>query len=330
MVTPITTALSIVRTTSGTTGSLTNEAMDELDWTSLGYPAKTVYQITAPSKRYLARSAVPTFEVDDGGGFDPLTPAEIQYAGGVIILSAPLAGSYTVRCATATYYTTISDLLGGSVARVTSGPQLVETPLLGDAYVRRHPTVADFTVTLDTFVVSTCASYTTALTGANNDLVFTHQAGGTAGNSYTITYTDPGAASQSLSVAVAGYAVTVSLATDGAKAITSTATQVMNAINTSPGCQFIKLGASLAGSDTGAGVVTAMSVQTLSGGLNVINHTSKFGVTLIIEVYMSTSADSRLEGYAYLESIDGTYDPKNVVSENLTLKGDGKLYYRPS
>lgn len=330
MVTPITTALSIVKTTSGATGSLTNEAMSELDWTSLGYPAKTVYQITDATKRYLARSAVPTFEVDDGGGFDPLTPADIQYPGGIIVLSAPLAGAYTVRCATGTYYTTISDLLGGSVARVTTGPQLVETPLLGDAYVRRYPVVTDFTVTLDTFVVSTCASYTTALAGANNDLVFTHQAGGTAGNSYSITYTDPGAASQSLSVVVTGYAVNVNLATDGAKAITSTATQVMNAVNTSPGCQFIKFGASLAGSDTGAGVVTALATQSLAGGLNVINHTSKFGVTLIIEVYLSTSADSRLEGYCYLESIDGNYDPKNVIAENLTFKGDGKLYFRPA
>jgi hypothetical protein len=330
MVTPITTALSIVRTTSGATGSLTNEAMSELDWTSLGYPAKTVYQITSTTKRYLARSAIPTFEVDDGGGFDPLTPAEIQYAGGVIILSAPLAGAYTVRCATGTYYTTITDLLGGSVARVTTGPQLVETPLLGDAFVRRWPVVTDFTVTLDTFVVSTCASYTTALAGSNDDLVFTHTAGGTVGNSYTIVYTDPGAASQSLAVTVSGYAVTVSLATDGAKAITSTALQIMNAINTSPGCKFINLGASLATGSTGAGVVTAMSVQSLAGGLNVASHTAKFGVTLIMEVYMSTSADTRLEGYCYLESVDGSYDPKSVITENLSFKGDGRLYYRPA
>jgi hypothetical protein len=330
MVTPVGMSLAIVKTTSGTTGSLTNEAMSELDWSALGYPAKTVYEITDATKRYLARSAVPTFEVDDGGGFDPLTPAEIQYAGGVIILSAPLAGSYTVRCATGTYYTTQTTLLGGTVARLTTGPQLQDITLLGDGYVRRYPTVNDFSLTLDTFALRTEATYTTTGGNANSHIVFKHDLGGVAGNSYSITMTDPGAPSQSLAVSVVGKAVTVSLATDGGSAISSTANQVIAAIKASDACNFINFTADRYSTETGAGIVAALGTQSLAGGLDAKDHTAKFGVTLIVSLYSNSTNDSRWEGYCYLESIDSGLDPKAVLTENLSFRGDGVLYYRPA
>jgi hypothetical protein len=328
MVSPIGMSLAIVKTTSGTTGVLANEAMSELDWSALGYPAKTVYEITDASKRYLARSAVPTFEVDDGGGFDPLTPAEIQYAGGVIILSTPLAGSYTVRCATGTYYTTQTTLLGGTVARLTSGPQLQDVTLLGDGYVRRYPTVNDFSFTLDTFALKTEATYTTTGGNANSHIVFEHALGGVAGNSYSITMVDP-AGDSPLSVAVSGKDVTVTLAY-ATGAVTSTANQVIQAIHDSPGCALINFTASKSGSETGAGIVAALGKQSLTGGLDAADHTAKQGVTLIVSMYSNTSNDTRWEGYCYLESIDSGFDPKSVLTENLSFKGDDKLYYRPA
>ncbi len=331
MVTPTTTTLAIVRTTSGATGALANEAMSELDLSAWGYPARSVYQITTAANRYLARSAVPTFEVDDGGGFDPLVPAEIQYAGGVIILSTPLAGAYTVRCATGTAYTTTTNLIGGSVARMTTGPTLVDTPILGDTYARRVPAVTDFSFTLDAFAVNTCAAYTTTGGNVNSHVTYTHTPGGTTGNSYTVNMVDPGLAGQSLSVTVAAKAITINLATDGAKAITSTANQVISAVNNSSGCNYIKVHANKVGAETGAGVVAATGgAKSFTGGLDITDHTLKFGVTLIVEIYFSTTADSRLEGYCYLESLGDTFNPKGVITENLTFKGDGKLYFRPS
>jgi hypothetical protein len=332
MVTPVGMSLAIVKTTSGVTGSLTNEAMSELNWTSLGYPRYTVYEITDAAKRYLARSAVPTFEADVAGGgiFSALTPAEIQYAGGVIILSAARGATDVVRCATGTYYTTTTTLLGGTVARLTTGPQLQDITLLGDGYVRRYPTVNDFSFTLDTFALRTEATYTTSGGNANSHIVFKHDLGGVAGNSYSITMTDPGAPSQSLAVSVSGKDVTVSLATDIGSAITSTANSVVAAIKASDDCNFIQFTADKVTSETGLGVVAALGKQSLTGGLDATDHTAKKGVTLIVSMYSSTSGDSRWEGYAYLESIDSTLDPKSVLTENLSFKGDGVLYYRPA
>ena len=328
---PSTTALATVKTTSGTTGSLSGEAMEELDLTTLGYPRYSVYQITDPTKRYLARSAVPTFEYDADGGttWVTLTPAEIQYAGGCIVLSTPLTVDADVQCKSATYYTTSTTLLGGSVARISNGPQLVDTTMLGDGYTRRFPTIKDWSMTLDTFVVSSCASYTTNMTGhTNNDIVFEHAAGGTGGNSYTITLTNSGG-TNALSIAVTGTAVDITLASTSGT-ITSIASDVITAVNNSPACQFIKFTARNATGNDGTGLVEDFTVQSLTGGVDPVNHTAKHGITLIVELYLSSSADSRLEGYAYLESIEDNFDPKDVVKENLNFKGDGPLYYRTS
>jgi hypothetical protein len=112
------------------------------------------------------------------------------------------------------------------------------------------------------------AAMTTALTGANNDMTFTADTAGVGGNSITVRYVDPAAISQSLGVVVAGSAITVNLATDGAGAITSTAAQVKTAIEASgPAAALVDV--ANAGGDSGAGVVTAMAVTPLAGGVTV-------------------------------------------------------------
>jgi hypothetical protein len=87
---------------------------------------------------------------------------------------------------------------------------------------------------------STFAFLETALAGANNDLRFTARVGGTAGNAVTIEYVDPVGNNVPLSVAVVGTAITVTCATDGASAITSTAKQIRDLLRATcraiPGC----------------------------------------------------------------------------------------------
>ena len=118
------------------------------------------------------------------------------------------------------------------------------------------------------------ASYTTALTGANNDLKFTARYGGTYANNITLVYVDPSGNNKTLSVVVTyasttGYPViTVNLATNGGGTITSTGAQILAAINGDPTASQWVI-ASLAASNDGTGVVTAMSSQSLASGTNV-------------------------------------------------------------
>ena len=104
----------------------------------------------------------------------------------------------------------------------------------------------------------------------DNGLTFTAKTYGAAGNSINIRYTDPAANDAALSVSVAGPAITVSLATGGAGAITSTAAQVKDAVDASAAASALVSVAVMTSdsgvADDGSGVVTAMAATSLASG----------------------------------------------------------------
>ena len=83
------------------------------------------------------------------------------------------------------------------------------------------------------------------------------------GNQVTMQFVNPGAPSSPLSVSVSGLAITVSLATDGAGALTSTAAQVVAALNADPSASAILWAATYRG-NAGAGIVQPSAVVHLS------------------------------------------------------------------
>lgn len=133
------------------------------------------------------------------------------------------------------------------------------------------------------------AEFTTVLTGLNNDLIFRAKKAGLAGNSITITYVDPPGNNVALSVAVVGNAITVTLATDGVSAITSTAAQVRDAINGSAQAYSLVYAVLASGND-GTGVVTALAVTPLAGGSDVLTERFLGGLTEETVVRASVTA----------------------------------------
>lgn len=108
------------------------------------------------------------------------------------------------------------------------------------------------------------ATLTTALTGTNNDLVFTAKQGGPGGNSIRVEYIVAGT-NTLLSIAVRGYDITVNVATDGAGAATSTASQVKSALEANADATRL-ITIALAAANDGTGVVTALTLTALAGG----------------------------------------------------------------
>ena len=109
------------------------------------------------------------------------------------------------------------------------------------------------------------ATATTGTVAANNGITYTAPLGA-AGNSVRIMLADPKANSAALSVSVAGTVITVSLATDAAGVITSTAADVTAAIAGNAKAASLVTAANT-GASTGAGVVTATMKQVaLTGG----------------------------------------------------------------
>lgn len=109
------------------------------------------------------------------------------------------------------------------------------------------------------------ATLTTALAGADNDLVFTAVDAGDDGNDITVTYTDPSGNSQPLVVSVSGSDIDVSVETDGGGALISTAAEVQAAIEAKAEAAALVTVAN-SGSDDGSGAVIAMATANLSGG----------------------------------------------------------------
>lgn len=103
-----------------------------------------------------------------------------------------------------------------------------------------------------------------AHTGAVETIEFDAAVFGTAGNAFSIQLINPGAANVPLSVAVVAGAVQVTLATNGASAITSTFQDVANIINSTPAAAAV-MSAQLSGANP-VEVITAFGPSSLAGG----------------------------------------------------------------
>jgi hypothetical protein len=117
-----------------------------------------------------------------------------------------------------------------------------------------------------TIAGETTAEAATVTVGATNSKVMlTAVEEGAEGNAITITITDPPGNNVALSVDVDGTAIEVIAATDGSSAITSTAAQVIAAINEDNDASQLVVAENGAASN-GTGVVAAAAATPLTGG----------------------------------------------------------------
>lgn len=114
-------------------------------------------------------------------------------------------------------------------------------------------------------VNAVAAALSTALTGANNDLDYTAKTKGTAGNSITIAYVNPGTETATEAVAVVGTAITVTLRS--VSSVLSTAAQVKAAIEANTAANALVSIANKSAND-GTGAVIALTATALSGGVD--------------------------------------------------------------
>lgn len=108
---------------------------------------------------------------------------------------------------------------------------------------------------------ATPALLVTGSVGANNAIRWTAR---DPDRTPRVQLVDPGSASAALAVDADGLDVIVTLATNGSSVITSTATQVIAAVNEHDAASGLVLAAN-EGASSGAGVVTAAAITALSG-----------------------------------------------------------------
>lgn len=147
-------------------------------------------------------------------------------------------------------------LHGVEVLEIDTGPRPIRTVRSG---------VIGIVGTAPNSAAATAATLTLGRAADNNALLFTAPAG-LAGNQVSINLVDPAANSAALAVAVSGNAITVTLATSVAGAITSTAGDIITAIAGDADAAALVTASNVTGSD-GTGVVRATGVSRfLTGG----------------------------------------------------------------
>lgn len=111
----------------------------------------------------------------------------------------------------------------------------------------------------------TRASVNTGVVANNNAITWTAVDGGEVGNGYQIELVNNGA-NLPLEVTQDGDITVVQLATDGTGTVTSTAAQVIAAVNAAGSAAATHVTAANDGASTGAGVVVAVAATNLAGG----------------------------------------------------------------
>ena len=308
---------------SGAENTYTNEAMEEVDLSAAkwsGHAANTVWRIADVAKRIMSNSVAPVFQYDPDGGTDweALTPTEIWYGAGYII-TADLGATAVVRCQSGKYLTP-STLIGCDVVDTTDKTECKECTACGDSAKARYPVIDDWEANLEAFVAKKQAELTTSGGAANSHINLRHLAGGTGGNSITLTITDTDQAV--LSVAVAGNDITVDLKTSGGTP-NSTANEVIAAINTDADCQALGVHAFPVAGETGAGVVAAMVQTALAGGLGYVDFVGLKGVQAAFRFYNDYDSGEMYVGFGYIAEVKWLGKPEDLIKAGLKVMGHG-------
>lgn len=124
------------------------------------------------------------------------------------------------------------------------------------------------------------STFTTAMAGTNNDIKFSSsfEKRGVVGNGIRVQLLVAGA-STPLTVTVSGTDITVNVATSAGSAATSTAAQVIAAVNAHAVASTLVLAENAPAND-GTGVVTAQAFVTLVGGTDWTIGTAGSGVSV--------------------------------------------------
>jgi hypothetical protein len=178
------------------------------------------------------------------GGLPPMTPGRLS--------------DFTTRYLDPTeVYQRFDDL----AAEFPNLAQMIDLPNQTNGYQRRAQATMEGTAFNPGNSFPNNAAGQAAATRA---VVLTSRAWGhEGGNAITAAFTNPGVASSPLSVTVSGNDLTVSLATDAAGALSSTAAQVAAAINAAPEASAL-LVARTYRNNAGAGIVQARARVNLS------------------------------------------------------------------
>lgn len=256
--------------------------------------------------------------VKDGG--TPITPVQIDYAGGYVTLAAAPTGAVTASF----YYKPIEPLGGGYKwsldIRSDTQDVTVFSQSLGSPAAWR-----EFLSTLRGWNGNVSAHWFYGMaTMVHGNITYTAVPPGLNGNAISITHVNPGA-THDLDVTVVGNDITVTLKyADGALA--SKESEVVAAVNADAEASLL-VKASYTGD--GTAIVQAKAKINLAGGRESGEEIAKIGTNVLCEFYLdnTTGQYKILRGVGALTGISPNVAIESIIEGDLTYQGTQRLRY---
>ncbi|MFA7164614.1 MAG: hypothetical protein WC124_02040 [Desulfoplanes sp.] len=257
-------------------------------------------------------------------GVTEVTPVEIDYAAGAVLLSEEASGDVT-----ADHYYFVSDQVAGFRGfNVDENMNLVECGCMEDDGEAYEATAYSASGSADGFYTTVNASLTTS-NGSNKDLTFTSKVIGDGpshdGVSTASIECVVSGSGTSLSIDVTGSDITINSATDGAGDASSTARDVRDALQADEAAMAL-IGVKIAAGQDGSGIFGELSHTHMSGGVAPAAF-DRFSVELIAEFYWDSGVSLiRTSGVITLEKVSLKTSLKELVGKTISWKAIGKLY----
>jgi len=197
---------------------------------------------------------------------------------------------------TSVIYTAKTKGLNGNYIQVAYAAGGFKTPL-SISTVGNGTAANPYVITVNLACNGTSASLVTGNINAvaNTDITYTSRLNGIAGNNIRIQYDCPAGAGAALGVTVTGigtaalpYVILVSLATAGAGVATSTAAQIIDAVNNHPIAGLLVTAAKTGALDTGVPLVD-YGPTTLAGGLDGVATSTIAQIIAAVNAHFFTS-----------------------------------------
>ena len=257
-------------------------------------------------------------------GVTEITPLEIDYCAGAVRLSAAASGAVT-----ADVYKFACEQVGGFKSHsIDEGMTLVECGCYEDDGEQYEATVYNASGSAEGFYTTVDAKYTMTK-GSNKDLEFTSLILGDGpaddGVSDISVEIVVSGNDTPLSISVASYAITINSATGSGGAATSTARQILDALQASADAMALVKVRLAAGSD-GSGIPGALAHTHLSGGVDP-KAFDRLGEDLVAEFYWDSGASLiRTSGVIILEKVSLKTGIKDLVGKTINFKFQGFAY----
>lgn len=257
-------------------------------------------------------------------GATPITPLEIDYCAGAVRLSAAASGAVTADV----YKFACAQVGGFRSHSIDENMTLVECGCYEDPGEDYEATVYNASGSAEGFYTTVDAKLTMSK-GSNKDLELTSLilGDGPSGDGVSAISFEIAVAGNNtpLSIDVTDYAIVANSATGPAGAATSTARDIMHALQADADAMALVKVRLASGSD-GSGIPGVLAHTHLSGGVDPAAF-DQLGEDLVAEFYWDSSASKiRTSGVIILEKVSLKTGIKDLVGKTINFKFQGLAY----